>query len=279
MKTTAEWIQIDEQRRKFVHQWEPQDSYRATFCLVHGLGEHGGRYHTFAEALVSAGFRVVAFDQQGHGQSPEKRGCIESYESMLQDIEAVLGWCAAQDGERPQILFGHSMGGNLSLNYALRELRQPAAVISSSPMIRASREPAKWFVAVGRLLLRFMPNFQMKSSPQVERLMSDPAEQERFRQDELFHSFLSLRLGNDLLETGVWALQNRQRLRSPLLLTHGTNDYLTSTAASQEFAAQANEWCEFHLFEGHLHDPFRDIGREAVIQRFVEFVHAKCVQV
>lgn len=276
MKHTAEWTPIDDRRTKFVHQWAPDawtpDDDAPVVCVVHGLGEHGGRYDGLARQLVPAGLRVVAFDQQGHGHSPERRGCIDSYASLMDDIEAFISWAAPNPSQR-RVLLGHSMGGNLVLNYALRKSALPCGVISSSPMIRAANEP-HWLVErVGRVLMRMCPNYTLKSRPRAESLMSHPEEQAAFRNDDLFHAELSLRLGAELLDTGRWLLEHAHQLKVPTLLSHGTNDYLTCYQASQEFAGKAGEICQLEIFEDHLHDPFRDIDREEVIQKWVSFVY------
>ena len=102
--------------------------------------------------------------------------------------------------------------------------------------------------------------------------MSDPKEQQDFRQDELFHRSLSLRLGGALLDTGQWVLNNAPRLATPTLLTHGTNDYLTCHLASLEFAERAGEACRLEILEDRLHDPFRGVDRDVVIQKFTDFI-------
>lgn len=270
---SARWQELDDSRRKYLHFWGDQPNSRGTIYIVHGLGEHGGRYARLADAFCKQGFRVIAFDQQGHGHSPERRGCIESYDSLLDDIGALLQWGARDGQAAPHILFGHSMGGNLVLNYALRKPYLPHAVISSSPMIRAARPPGPLFERAARILLRIAPNLRIKSSPRVERLMSDPDEQELLRQDAMFHAQLSLRLGGALLDTGRWALQNAHRLKIPTLLSHGTQDDLTCPQASLEFAQRAGEHCRLQLLPDELHDPFRGLDREAVIHSFVEFLH------
>ena len=276
MKYSAEWTEINPQVRKFLHVWEPASVPTAVVCIVHGLGEHGGRYRRLAADLVRAGLAVVAFDQQGHGQSPGKRGCIDSYEALLIDIGMVLRWADRCFPDIPRILFGHSMGGNLVLNYVLRMDHPPEAMISSSPMIRSVREPGWLFESVARMLLTVAPNFRLKSNVVAERLMSDREEQQEFYSDALFHSRLSLRLGAALLDSGRWMLDNAQKLQVPTLLVHGTNDYLTSHIASAEFAKRAAEICQLELYEGQLHDTFRDRERDRVIERFVEFIRQHC---
>ena len=243
----------------------------ATVCVIHGLGEHGGRYHRLAKDLSAAGLWVTAFDQQGHGKSEERRGCIESYDSMLDDVSDFVEWARMQ-ADRPVVLFGHSMGGNIVLNYTLRRDNQPDGVISSSPMIRAASPPGWLLEKVARLGMRYFPDFRLQSRVVAERLMNDPKEQSLLIRDELFHSKLSLRLGAALLDSGEWLIDNAHGLGVDLLLTHGTEDLKTCHKASIEFAEKSTEYCRLEVLQDRMHDPFRDTERDAVIGLFLEFI-------
>ena len=90
--TKTGWEEIAPQVQRFVHTWEAAGTAQAALCIVHGLGEHGGRYHSLATDLAASGLHVVAFDQQGHGQSPGRRAQIASYPSLLHDIHLMLTW-------------------------------------------------------------------------------------------------------------------------------------------------------------------------------------------
>ncbi|MEM7478877.1 MAG: lysophospholipase, partial [Planctomycetota bacterium] len=263
------WEQVDSQRRKFVYQWGSQQDYDATVLISHGLGEHGGRYMRLAQDFAAHGLRVVCFDQQGHGKSPEKRGCVDSYESMLDDIGAMLQWIGR---EKPTVLFGHSMGGNLVMNYTLRRNFQPACVIASSPMIEAVRPPARPLEFLLRCLMRLVPNRCISSHTKPEKLMSDPSEQAALRNDEVFHSSLSLRLGAALLDSGRWLLQNNPSPPVPLLLSHGSADQKTCHKASIRFAELTHENCQLEILADHMHDPFRDVDREEALEIFFRFI-------
>src|SRR5690606_6672699 len=162
------------------------------------------------------------------------RGKIRSYQSLLSDISAFVQWNRVRHPDIPTILFGHSMGGNLVINFALRESVRPGYVISSSPMLEKANPVSPAAIRLARWLLRFAPNLKLRSRIVVERLMSDPAEQQMLRVDELFHNQMSLRLGAGLVDSGHWALQGADRLQSPLLLSHGTSDYMTCHKASIE---------------------------------------------
>ena len=273
---TEQWVTLDKQREKYVHHWSPAGQPPcASVCIVHGLGEHGGRYHTLAERLVNHGFRVLAFDQQGHGRSSEQAGCIESYQALLEDIDAFLSWTNATFNA-PIGLLGHSMGGNLVLSYALRMQSIAGCIVSSSPMIRVARKRMWPVEQLGRLLLPLIPNYRLRSNTPVERIMDDPVEQQLFREDRLFHRRLSLRLGAALLDSGAWLLDNASRLNTPTLLSHGTVDYLTCPKASVEFAERAGADCQIALWQGQLHDPLRGTKKEQVIAAFVDFEKQHC---
>lgn len=271
MDYSADWTLFRPNQEKYVHSWRPHGTQLGSVCLVHGLGEHGWRYHRLARYFAEAGFDVFTFDQQGHGQSKEKPGCIASYDSMLDDIEAFLDWTQSQT-KGPIVLFGHSMGGNLVLNYAMRRRKLPRAMIASSPMIRAVKHPSWLVERVGRVMLHVCPNYRLQSNLIPERLMSDPDEQEELLKDELFHSQLSLRLGAALLDSGQWSLDNAHQLETPTLLTHGTNDYMTCIDASREFALRAGTHCVFEPIPDELHEPFRGKSKEEVAQNYVEFM-------
>lgn len=275
MQHVSGWVSIAHDRSVYVQQWEAAMS-QAIVCIVHGLGEHAGRYEPIAQELVKLGLTVYAFDQQGHGHHPGRRGSIESYSSLLNDIAAMLSWIRQRHGESRLILMGHSMGGNLVINYALRNQwnashPEPTAIIASSPMLRAMRQPGRMFGLLARSLLFIAPNYRLQSNVIAERLMSDPVEQRRLKEDTMFHSRLSLRLAAGLVDSGRWALQNASKLSLPMLLTHGTRDVLTCPKASQEFAARAGKLCIWQQLDGHLHDPFRDLDNAEVIQSFAEF--------
>lgn len=264
------WEDIPGSGRKYLHIWGDQLNYHSSILIVHGLGEHGGRYHSLAREFAAAGHRVIAFDQQGHGQSTEKRGCITSYDSMLDDIAAMLTWIG---DEQPRILFGHSMGGNLVLNYALRRPElQPDAVISSSPMIKAVRPPHPVFEFILRMLMRVAPNMTIGSDTDPAKLMSDPKEQQALADDVVFHSSLSLRLGAALLDSGRWVLKHADQLKTPMLLTHGTADTKTCHKASIEFARLSTTACQLEILPERMHDPFRDVEREQALEKYFQFM-------
>ena len=119
-------------QKLFGREWLPDQAPLGVVCLVHGLGEHTGRYTHLANALTAEGYALAGYDLRGHGRSEGKRGHASSYEALLDDIELLLKAVNEQFSGSPTFLYGHSLGGNLVLNYVLRRKPGLTGVIVDS---------------------------------------------------------------------------------------------------------------------------------------------------
>jgi len=128
----------------FAQSWQPKNQTKAVVCLVHGMGEHSGRYTYLVDRLIQTGYTVLTFDLRGHGRSPGQRGHTPSYEALLQDISSLLEVANERFPQRPSFLYGHSLGGNLVLNYVLRRQTQLKGVIATDPWLRLAFEPPRF---------------------------------------------------------------------------------------------------------------------------------------
>ncbi len=253
--------------------WEPAGEPRAVACLVHGLGEHCGRYQHVAAALNGAGYAVLACDQRGHGRSGGKRGVIPSYEALMADIDLLLAQAEQRFPGKPRFLYGHSLGGNEVINYALRHRPDIAGVVSTSPGLRTAFKPPALQLAAGRLMNRLWPAFTMSNGLELAAISRDPAVVTAYQADPLVHDRLSARLGVSLLESGEWAIANAGQFPVPLLLMHGTADRLTSHEASQAFAARAPN-CTLKLWEGLYHETHNEPEKKEVVGFIVTWLDA-----
>jgi alpha-beta hydrolase superfamily lysophospholipase len=275
IQLSSDWVELPGHQKRFMHLWSPTTTpVRGHVCIVHGLGEHGGRYVRLAPHIARQGYRVSAFDLPGHGRSPGRRGAIVSYDSLLDEIQFVLRWAQHRDVELPCYLFGHSMGGNLVANYVLRRSELPQAAIVSSPMFISSREPKGLMNVLARSVLRIAPNYTLAAGTETKQLMDDPQEQQILDNDPLFHRRISLRLGAALIDSGKWAIQNAHSPSIPMLVSHGLKDRITLPNASLQFAGRAGKHCQLKLLEDHLHESFRDQRRHEVIQLYIDFLHS-----
>ncbi|MCB1973299.1 MAG: alpha/beta fold hydrolase, partial [Burkholderiaceae bacterium] len=109
-----------------VYDWPLAEgsAQRGTVLLVHGLGEHAGRYHAVAQHLNAWGFAVRAYDQYGHGQSGGPRGGLNHDMRLLDDLADMVDATRARAPEGlPLVLLGHSMGGLVAARFVAMHLR------------------------------------------------------------------------------------------------------------------------------------------------------------
>jgi len=234
--------------------WQPEAAPSAVVCLVHGLGEHGGRYSHMAHYLVSHGYALLAFDLRGHGESGGQRGHSPSYGRVMADVDDFLSEAARRFPDRKLFLYGHSLGGNLALNYALRRRPALAGVVATGPLLRLAFPAPVAQMALGRTMRRIRPSLSMRNGLERAALSRDPQVVKAYSDDPLVHDRLSARFGMDFLDAGEWAMQHAAEFPLPLLLMHGSADRLCSSPASQEFSAKVGALCTLRIWDGFYHE-------------------------
>jgi len=258
--------------RLHVRSWMPSGGARGVVCIVHGMGEHGGRYADVASALVRAGLAVYAVDQRGHGLTPGKRGHAPSAERLALDAIRFVGMAGARHPGLPVFLYGHSMGGNVALSCAIRCRPPIAGLILTSPWLRLAFDPPKAKLVIGRIASRVWPKLTMKTGL-GNSLYRNPAQSEADSRDPLLHNRISAAMFFSIRDEGERSLREaRRELRVPVLLMHGTEDTVTSFAASRELAETLRGRCEFVAWEGGWHELHNDVDREEVLERIIGWI-------
>ena len=256
-------------------RWWPATDARAVVCVVHGLGEHGGRYAHMAAGLTDAGFAVTTVDLRGHGRSGGVRGHARSYDHVLGDIVELAERAGGRWPGLPRFLYGHSMGGALALNVVLRHRPEVEGVVASSPALRPAKAPARWKTAVARALVRVCPCVPFPSGLDPGHLSRTPSVVKDIRTDSLTHCRVSARLGLELLAAGREALRSADRFALPLLLMHGTGDKVTSPEATAEFAERAGDVCHLKLWEGLFHVLYEEPESPEMLTYMVQWLQSK----
>lgn len=266
---------------RYFHRWTPRAvSPWASLTLVHGFGDHGGRFAGMGTSLASFGIAVHTMDLVGHGRSPGRRGCIESYEQLLNEVSDSLYHSMSQFPKIPHFLFGQSMGGNLVLNLALRrpEVVSPTyGMIVGSPMLKAGTMPKERIMDAGRWLAQKFPNWRIRTPVIVSKLSQDRRAQDAYRRDRWVHRNMSLRLAASLIDSGIWALENAPLLPCRALLMHGSDDSLTCPEATRAFAEASNGMARFRLWNGCRHDLHDELQREQVFDCMTRWMKEQCI--
>jgi acylglycerol lipase len=258
----------------FVQGWEPDESVRAVICLIHGLGEHSGRYAHLAQFLMPSGYAVLSFDLRGHGNSEGIRGHFPSIDVVLQDIDALILTARGRYPDIPVFLYGHSLGGILVLNYVLRYKPELAGVVASSPGLRTALENQKGKIALARLLGIFAPSVTLPTGLDTRSLSREAKVVVDYEQDPLVHDRASLSFANTMLKAIQWTFQHAREFHLPLLIMHGTADRLAFYQGSREFAGNVQGDLTLKLWEGLYHEVHNEPEKGDVLAFLLQWLES-----
>lgn len=255
----------------FGQYWQPE-YVKGVIVLVHGMGEHSGRYeHSVVPDLISNGYAVVSFDLYGHGKSNGKRGHCPSYSALLEAIDYVINKAEQVFPIKPIILYGHSLGGNLVLNYTLKKQHNLKAVIATSPFLSLAFQPPKWKLALGKLMLKIAPSLTLPSEIETSAISSIKSEVQRYKTDPLIHGKISPMYLFPVLNAGKYAINNADKIKIPSLIFHGKADRIIDYKGAVEFNKRAKN-CTLHLFENGFHELHHDIYKQELLQMIVKWL-------
>ncbi|MBY0410454.1 MAG: lysophospholipase [Burkholderiaceae bacterium] len=234
---------------------------RATVLLVHGLGEHVGRYDALARRLNAWGFAVLGYDHYGHGESSGPRGGLTSDYRLLDDL-ADLANAARERAPAgcPLVVLGHSMGGLVAALWVAQQTqgeRPVDALVLSSPALDAG------LGAVQKLLLatlpRMAPNLRVGNGLDARYLSHDAAVAAAYLADPLCHDRISARLARFIAQGGPSVVACAAQWRVPTLLMWAGSDKLVNPAGSLAFATAAPKAVvQSHCFEPLYHELFNE---------------------
>lgn len=261
------------QNQLFARLWQPVDQPTVgCVVIVHGLGEHGGRYEPVVRQLASFGWASLVADLPGHGRSPGRRGHAPSYFGMLRDIDAMRSTAQQMLPTVPQVLLGHSMGGNLAANYVIRRseldasLGALAGLVLSGPMFLPTNPPNRTQVFAAWATGYLVPWLTVRTPVDINKLTRNPSTAKAIRSDDLVHGRISVYIATQLLAQGRFALDHAAAIQMPTLVMHGEKDPITSYRASESFAIRAGEHVKFVSFPGMLHEIFHETEAVKVYQ-------------
>ncbi|MDA8440936.1 MAG: lysophospholipase [Peptococcaceae bacterium] len=257
----------------FTQLWQPEGEPKGVICLVHGIGEHSGRYADLVSALTRASFVVLSSDLRGHGKSSGKRGHIPAYSVLMDDLELLLNKGALLAPKQPLFLYGHSMGGNLVLNYALRRNPTLAGVIATGPWLKLAFAPSPVKVVLVRLMAKLYPSFTQSTGLDAKGLSHDLKVVAAYELDPRVHDQISARLFSACNSAGLWALKHASDFTLPLLLMHGKEDPVTSWQASTTFAQTAAN-CTLKIWDGMYHEIHNEPDKEEVFAYAIAWLKA-----
>ena len=250
----------------FCRAWTPDSSPKAAVMLLHGLGEHLGRYEHVAAALTGAGYAVHAVDHRGHGRSEGKRVYVKSYDEFMRDIAQFRESVVAAHPGVPLVVLGHSMGGNLAMGHVLDHPEGVAGLALSGPALKIGDDFSPIQLKIFKTIAKVAPGFRPQGLS-ADAISRDPAVVTAYQNDPLvFTGKISAGLGAALFSAMDSFPSRYPSLTMPILIVHGTEDQLADIAGSRALeAAAVNAQVTSHYYEGLYHEVFNEPEQEQVL--------------
>ncbi len=243
---------------------------RGALILLHGFGDHGGRYAELAAWLAERGVSVWALDQRGHGRSPGRRGHVSRFAQFVSDVAALRKLVGGEEAA-PQLLFGHSFGGTVVLRYLETKPEALAGAVVVCPFLAVAMAVPFWKRALARALLDVVPALPVATGINVAHLSTDPAVGQAALSDPLYHRVMTPRAYREVLQAQRAVVAEGDRIEVPLLVLLAGDDRIVSRGAAESFARRLAGDVSVTVYDGFFHEVFNEPpSRRARAYRDVE---------
>lgn len=286
--------------------WRPDTDPKAIIIMEHGIGEHIGIYQDWADRFCQAGYMVVGFDLRGHGLSSGKRGHVPGKAAVF-DINAIVKYINQQEPSLPIFLYGHSLGGNLVLTYALQKPDSPVSGIISSSATLVVQPPAahRTLANFANLLVHIAPMATFKIGLKAADLTEKDEEEEKKAaetadtdeadenqtdaaendtddtswkpkhgaDDPLLHQYMSIQTYCDMQQQARKILEATSfDFHVPMLVMHGVEDQLALSLGSVQLATHVGKQALLKLWKHAKHELHREECREEVFECILQWL-------
>jgi len=251
----------------YYQAWLPEGSSKAVLLIVHGLGEHCGRYMNVVDHFVPLGYAVYGLDHIGHGKSEGMREGIERFEDYTDTLrvysELVKGWQAG----KPIFLLGHSMGGLITSCYLLDHQADFRGAVISAPLIKASGNISQATILMGKILSALAPKMGLLPVD-AESISRDPEVVKAYVDDPLvFHGKTPARLAAELLKAMLRITKEARKITLPFIVLQGSGDKLVDPSGAQILYDKASSKDKtIKIYQGLYHEVFNEPERGRVLK-------------
>lgn len=255
------------------------DDAKAIVLIVHGSGEHFGRYKHVAKWLNENGISVIGGDLPGLGKATGIRGHIDSFDDYLYKVDEWFD--IMKDGwpNTPKFIFGHSLGGLIVIRYLekMANKKELTGAILSSPAVSIGIEVPKWQLTTANLLRKLWPTFRLKSGITASQVSRDPLVVEQYANDPLVYSKVSINWFFEFQDaiTSAWKEQGQLRDIDLLYLQAGA-DLLVKPEQAVKFAEQLeSKQLTFHLIPELYHEIFNEPEKETYLKLMTDWINLR----
>ncbi len=258
----------------FVRHWS-LESPKAVLVIVHGFGEHSGRYSGMAEYFNSRGIAVISYDFRGHGLSDGKRGLLLSWKEFREDLRAVDNEAVRLYPTLPLFILGHSLGGTMTLDYVLSSEHSPRGVIISAPAL-GTPGISPFLLGIAKILSAVAPRLTISTALDSDSISRDPEECRKYNDDPLIHDKASVKMSSELTAVQETIFSRSGSMNCPLLLCYGSEDRIAPHEPIESFFNHSgSDDKEMKIFEGGYHEIHNDTIRDDVYKLYADWMSTR----
>ena len=255
--------------------WQPQTSV-GTILVTHGIAEHSDCYQQFAEDLGEKGWSVFVWDLRGHGRSEGKRGYVNHFHDLSDDLDAAIKFLKAQEysKNKPLVLFGHSLGGLITLKSYINHA--PSGISSlalSSPSLGLTMSIPKFKEKAAHFLAEWLPKVTLYNEINFYDLVHDENKVREYKTDPLRHDKISPRLYLGIIDAIKEISPKASEIHIPVIMQIAGQEKLVSNSSAEKFFEKlGSQKKELFIYTDSYHEVFNDIDRDKAITDLLGFI-------
>lgn len=247
--------------------WLPEKQIKAVLMVVHGLGEHSGRYMNVVNHFVPLGFAVYGVDQIGHGKSEGRREFVERFDDFTDTLTIFYTMVTEWQADKPIFMLGHSMGGLIASYYLLEHQNKFKAAIISAPLVKVGDNVSQMTITMSQILSKLAPKMGLLALD-VNGISRDPEVVAAYVNDPLvFHGKTPARLGAELLSAMMHVTAEANKIELPVIIVQGAEDNLVEPSGAQMlFDNISSKDKTIKIYDELYHEVFNEPEREGVLK-------------
>jgi alpha-beta hydrolase superfamily lysophospholipase len=275
--TEHRFISFDE-TPVFYRHCEALGPVKAIVMIIHGMGEHGGRYQAFAEYLSAMGFECYLPDLRGFGLSGGKKACAREFSDFHKDLKALHSFIERNKKDTPIFILGHSFGGLITSSYLAFGAEKIKGIILSSPLFGLGTKIPFWRHWLGIAVSYVFPDHTERSTVRADLLTHDAEIMKVYKKDELIYHRVSTRLYRELVRMTEKKAQIASQLKIPVLVLQSGQDAIVSKEATFYFYDRlGSQDKEMEVFPEMYHEILNEIGRDRIFSKIGQWMLKRAV--